>query len=116
MKSIVLIILFVCTNPTLAQIQIEKQIDRYTETVLKMLKKDFNNRLHGYDLDSFEIRVIPSFYYYVDKEHKGQYELNSYEWELLGKSKNSKDTIWFNADKIGKEGIVWNTFSIQNFR
>jgi len=112
MKKIITAIFLVITLFTYGQNNVRKQIDEFNTSVLNMLKKVYDNKLEIYDLDNYNIRVIPSFYAYIDEKNKEHYELNTKRWNLVGISKSSKDTIIFTLDN---ERITRSTWTEPQF-
>jgi hypothetical protein len=99
MKKIISIICLVSTLIANGQNKITKQIEKFNLSVLSTLQQGYNNTLEGFDLNNFDLKIIPSFYAFIDEKKMEHYELDTTEWTLFGISKDSKDTISIYYDK-----------------
>jgi len=105
MKPFILVIFLLFGTTTYSQNVLDNQLEKYSKSVLDDLLKRYDNKIRGYDLDTFDVIVIPSLLYTYSNENIGQYEINTSKWELLGVSKTSKDTIWLHANSVHETGI-----------
>lgn len=83
------------------QKSIIKQVEKFNMVVVNKLKHYANNGDDAYNLDNYNIRIIPSFYCSINDKLKEHYELDTSRFRIIGVSKDSKDTLILDSSKKG---------------
>ena len=107
MKKIITAILLAIKLFAFGQEHVSTQIDQFNISILNMLKKEYNNKLQGYKLDDYDIKIIPSLYYSFNDSLTEHFELDTTRWELIGISKSLKDTIVFHRSRNIISRTTW---------